>query len=119
MTRSTSAAVALTLALSVGLLIAALDTHASEVQVAVLLLLVTGAMLGALAPPVAPYAGLLLGAGVALTFIWMQARGLPTQSNGFAGTLLALIPAILGALAGAMLRRRRAANPGLAKRTWQ
>lgn len=74
-------------------------------------------MLGALAPRVALYTGLLLGAGVPLTFIWMQTRGLPTQSNGFAGTLLALIPALLGALAGALLRRRLAANPGLAKRT--
>jgi 4-hydroxybenzoate polyprenyltransferase len=98
---------ALALALPVGLGIAKLDSRSDEVQGAVLLLLLSGAALGAMVPRLAPATGLLLGAGVPLTYLYMQHAHIPSQANGFAGTLLALIPPTLGALAGAWLRVAR------------
>jgi hypothetical protein len=110
MTRSTTVAPAL--ALLAGLGIAALDARAGEVQGAVLLLLAAGAVLGALAPRVAPLSGLLLGAGVPLTYLWMRSAGMPTQSDGFAGTLLAFLPALVGTLGGRMAAARRLRTTG-------
>lgn len=98
---------ALALALPVGLAIATLDARSDEVQGAVLLLLLSGAALGAMAPRRPVVIGLLLGIGVPLTYLYMRSAHIPSQANGFAGTLLALIPPTLGALGAAWLRRPR------------
>jgi hypothetical protein len=99
--------VALAAALPVGIAIGIVDAHAGEVQPAVALFLVAGAALGALAPRVSIPLGALLGLGVPIVGAWMRLRHLPLayETNSYWGGFLALIPATLGALAGAWMRR--------------
>jgi hypothetical protein len=94
-------------ALPVGILVGIVDRHAEEVQPAVLLLGLAGAGLGALAPRAALPIGLVLGLGVPLVHAYVRLGHLtlPYATNSYAGTFLAIIPATLGALLGAWLRR--------------
>lgn len=98
---------ALIAALALGLVVGVVDSRAEEVQPAVLLLLLFGAGLGALAPRAAIASGILLGLGVPLVQADMRLRhvALVYPTNGYAGTFLALIPAAMGALLGAVARR--------------
>jgi hypothetical protein len=95
-------------ALAAGILIGIVDIRAEEVQPAVLLLLLTGAGLGALAPRVALPIGLLLGLGVPImhAYVRMNHLPLPYATDGYAGSFLALIPPTIGALVGAWTRQR-------------
>ena len=94
-------------ALPVGVLIGMVDAHAEEVQPAVLLFLLAGAGLGALAPRAAIPVGVVLGLGVPIAGAWMRLHDVPLAfpTNSYWGGFLALIPATLGALAGAWARR--------------
>jgi hypothetical protein len=98
---------ALAAALAVGLLVGIVDSRAAEVQPAVLLLVLAGTALGALAPRAAFPVGVVLGLGVPLVHAYMRLRHvtLPYATNGYAGTVLALIPATLGAVVGGWVRR--------------
>jgi hydrogenase/urease accessory protein HupE len=98
---------ALVAALTVGILIGVIDTRAEEVQPAVLLFLVVGAGLGALAPRVALPIGVLLGLGVPImhAYVRLNHQPLPYAMDSYAAGFLALIPATIGAVSGAWLRR--------------
>lgn len=99
---------ALAAAVPVGLLIGIIDTRAEEVQPAVLLFVITGAGLGALAPRVAIPIGLLLGLGVPIMQAYVRVNHLPLPyaMDGYASGFLALIPPTIGAVLGAWVRRR-------------
>lgn len=101
---------ALATALPVGILIGLIDTRAEEVQPAVALFLVAGAGLGALAPRAAIPIGVVLGLGVPIMHAWTRISHipLPYAMNSYWGAFLALIPATLGAFAGAWIRARAA-----------
>jgi hypothetical protein len=98
---------ALAAAVSAGLLVGLMDTRAQEVQPAVLLLLLAGTALGALAPRATLAIGVALGLGVPLVHAYMRLEHatLPYATNGYAGTFLALVPATIGALVGGWMRR--------------
>jgi hypothetical protein len=99
---------ALAAALPVGILIGVIDTRAEEVQPAVLLFLLAGAGLGALAPRVAIPVGVLLGLGVPIMHAWARVNHLPLPyaMGSYAGSFLALIPPTIGAVGGALVRRQ-------------
>ena len=99
---------ALAAAPSLGILIGVIDTRADEVQPAVLLFLVVGAGLGALAPRVAIPIGVLLGFGVPIMHAYVRLNHLPLPyaMDSYASGFLALIPATIGPLAGAWVRQR-------------
>jgi len=90
-----------------------LDTHAEEVQPAVLLLVVTTAVLCFVDPRRAWLWWLLLGLSIPGAHLWMRAvdAALPYTMDGFAGTFLALLPAGVGALLGLGSRRMVRASP--------
>ena len=94
---------ALAAALPIGVAIGILDTHADEVQPAVLLFLIAGASLGAIAPRRALPIGILLGLGVPImhAYIRLNHLKLPYATDGYAGSFLALIPPTIGALTAA------------------
>ena len=96
---------ALAAALPIGLAIGILDSHAEEVQPAVLLYLIAGAALGSLAPRVALPTGILLGLGVPIVHAYIRINhlSLPYATDGYAGSFLALIPPTIGALGVAWL----------------
>lgn len=85
-------------------LIGWIDRNATEVQPAVLLLLVCSAVLGFLAPRHAWLTALLLGTSILVTHVVARAMVLSTPSDTAGPTLLALIPASIGAVAGAATR---------------
>ena len=97
---------ALAAALVIGILIGTIDTRAEEVQPAVLLFLLAGAGLGALAPRVAIPIGVLLGLGVPIMHAWVRVNHLPLPyaMDSYAAGFLALIPATIGAIVGALVR---------------
>jgi hypothetical protein len=99
--------IALAAALLAGLLVGVVDTRAEEVQPAVLLFVLTGAGLGTIAPRAALPIGVLLGLGVPIVhaYVRMNHLPLPYAMNSYAAGFLALIPATIGALAGAWMRR--------------
>jgi hypothetical protein len=94
-------------AVPIGLVIGLLDRRAEEVQPAVLLFLVSGAVLGALSPRFAVATGVLLGLGVPIVHAWVRLNHLPLPypMDSYASAFIALIPATLGTLAGAWARR--------------
>ena len=104
------APLALAAALPIGILIGVIDTRAEEVQPAVLLFLLAGVGLGALAPRVAIPIGALLGLGVPIMHAYARTTHLPLPyaMDSYAASFLALIPATIGAGAGAWVRRRTA-----------
>ncbi|HWQ35804.1 MAG TPA: hypothetical protein VNQ79_23375 [Blastocatellia bacterium] len=91
-----------------GLVIGYLDQRASEVQGIVLLLLAATGLPGFIHPAGAWRWALLIGCGVPATHLVRRALGYPpsypVEPNVFA-SFLALIPAFIGAYAGALLRR--------------
>jgi hypothetical protein len=90
-------------ALPIGIAIGILDARADEVQPAVLLYLVAGAALGALAPRLAVPLGLLLGLGVPVVHAYIRINHLPLPyaMDSYASSFLALIPPTIGALGAA------------------
>jgi hypothetical protein len=98
---------ALAAAAPIGVLIGVVDTRAEEVQPAVILHLVAAGCLGALASRVAIPIGVLVGLGVPIVHAYMRLNQLPLPyaTDSYLGTFLALIPAMLGAIAGAWARR--------------
>ena len=90
-------------AIPVGLAIGIADTHSEEVQGPALLLLVAAALLAWRAPRLAVPIGVLTGLGVPVVhaYIRLMHAPLPFPMNGYWGSFLALIPAMIGALAGA------------------
>ena len=99
--------IALASALPIGILIGIIDAHAEEVQPAVVLFLIAGAVLATLAPRTAIALGAMLGLGVPLVSAWMRLHHLPLayETNSYWSGFLALVPAVLGALAGTWIRR--------------
>ena len=93
------------LCLIVAPLIGWLDFHASEVQPAVALLLVASAVIAWLQPRYAWIVALMLGLSIIETHFVAEAMGKApvTPSTPRIGALLALIPASIGAAAGALL----------------
>jgi hypothetical protein len=91
---------ALAAALPIGIAIGMLDTHADEVQPAVLLSLLAGATLGSLAPRRALPIGILLGLGVPIMHAYVRINHLPLPyaMDSYGASFLALIPPIIGAL---------------------
>ena len=89
------------LAIIAGLGIAWVDARADEVVVAVVPLLIAGALLGLARPRLALLWGVLLGIWIPIEH-WTGMLGTPVAPSSSAlGPLLALIPATLGALIGA------------------
>jgi hypothetical protein len=82
-----------------------LDFHQTEAQPAVLLLLVSSAVIAWLQPRYAWIAALMLGLSIVETQFVAEALGKTpvTPSVPRAAALLALIPATIGAAAGALL----------------
>jgi hypothetical protein len=109
--RFESAAPAVIGALVVGALAGYVDQHNDEVQATVLVLVVGMVVVGFLSPRWSWLAGLIAGFCILAAALIARALGLPqlypVQPNVFA-TLLALIPAMIGAVAGAMIRKASA-----------
>ena len=96
---------ALLAAALLGVGIAILDRGQDEVQPAVLLLLVAAFGLSCARPRDAWAFALLLGAGVPGLELWTRLSGIPPVSDSVPGsTVLAFLPAALGALLGAVVR---------------
>jgi hypothetical protein len=93
------------LALFLGIMVGWLDLNAAEVQGTVLLLLVFGVFFGFAQPKHAWRWALLLGMWVPLGGLAAQAIGLktPEPPNVF-GSLIAFVPALLGAYGGALAK---------------
>jgi hypothetical protein len=95
----------LVLAALLGAGIALLDRRTEEVQPAALLLLVCAGALAFARPRDAWAYALLVGAGVPMLDFVTRARGIPPPWPAQPGSsLVALIPAVLGALVGALVR---------------
>jgi len=88
----------------VGPVIGIIDFRATEVQPAVLLLLVGSAIISWLQPKYAWLVALMLGLSIVETHFVALAIGKAPPSATALPTLLALIPACIGALTGAGLR---------------
>ena len=96
------------LALALGLGIGCLDFHATEVQGAVLLMLLGGVGLGGLLANGAWLAGVILGAGIFLANVLARAVGYQPPSApqpNVCAALLALLPALVGVAFGVGTRR--------------
>jgi len=93
-------------ALPLGLIIGVIDARSEEVQGPVLLLVIAGALLAALAPRRALAIGVLVGLGVPLAHAYVRLAhvALPYPMNGYWGSFLALIPAMLAAMAASWIR---------------
>ena len=105
-------------ALAVGAGIAILDRGQDEVQPAVFLLLVAGFALSCARPRDAWAYALLLGAGVPGLDLIMRLAGNPPPVDSVAGsTVIAFLPAGIGALVGAgvgrLIRGPERAPPGV------
>ncbi|HEY2066271.1 MAG TPA: hypothetical protein VGG84_09970 [Gemmatimonadaceae bacterium] len=102
-------ALALGGALPAGLAIGLADTRSEEVQGPALLLFIAAALLASRAPRLAIPIGLLTGLGVPLVhgYVRLAHVPLPFPMNSYWGSFVALIPATIGALAGAGLSRLR------------
>src|SRR5438445_108144 len=100
-------------AVALGAVIGWLDLHASEVQGAVLLMLMCAFGMGLAAPERAWRWGVLIGLGVPVVHVVASACGYrpphPPQPNDLA-TLLALIPGLIGASVGAAIGGLRTAR---------
>jgi hypothetical protein len=96
---------ALAAALPIGIAIGVVDTHADEVQPAVLLYLIAGATLGTLAPRRALPIGILLGLGVPIVHAYVRLNHLPLPyaMDSYGAAFLALIPPTIGALGASWL----------------
>lgn len=86
-------------------LIGWIDFHATEVQPAVFLLLVSGAVIAWLRPRAAWLVALILGLSIVETYFVADVLGKSpaSASTPRIAALLALIPASIGAAAGALL----------------
>jgi uncharacterized membrane protein len=94
-------------ALPIGLAIGLVDTHSEEVQGPALLLFVAAALLASRAPRWTLAIGVVTGLGVPLVhaYVHLTHTPLPFPMNSYWESFIALIPATLGALAGAGLSR--------------
>ena len=94
-----------------------MDTHNDEVQAAILVILLSTATLAMIEPRAVWRWGLILGLSIPITYLIVPAFDMttPFDMEGYMGTLLALIPAFIGAYGGVFLRkillRRTAAKP--------
>lgn len=94
------------LALAFGIAIGLLDLHATEVQGTVLLILACSALPGFVHPRVAWLWAITIGLCLLLVHLvanLLNYPSYPVEPNVFA-TLIALIPAFLGAYCGVLLR---------------
>ena len=93
------------LALALGIIIGILDMHAKEVQGTVLLVLVTSGLFGFVQPRWAWLWAVTIGSSLLVVGLAASILGYPPhdEPNVFA-TLIALIPAFLGAYGGVLLR---------------
>ena len=96
-------------AIPIGVAIGLVDARSEEVQGPALLLFVAAALLASRAPRLTPVVGILTGLGVPLVHAYLRLTRtpLPFSMNSYWGSFLALIPATIGALAGAGLSRLR------------
>ena len=93
------------IAISLSAIVGWLDYHASEVQGTVLVLLVVTAVLAFAAPRLAWLTGLIMGLSVGGTYLVARALNIPPSYPVAApwSTLIALVPAAIGAACGAGL----------------
>jgi hypothetical protein len=105
--------VILALCVLFGALIGWVDFHATEVQPAVLLLLVCGAGIAWLQPRYAWIVALMLGLSIVETYFIGDALGKSPAAPMIPryGGLVALIPASIGAAVGALLGAKRTSRP--------
>lgn len=94
------------LAFTLGITIGLLDLHATEVQGSVLLILICAGLLGFVRPRMAWLWAITIGLCLLLVHLvanFLHYPSYPVEPNVFA-TLIALIPAFLGAYGGVLLR---------------
>lgn len=96
------------IAIIFGIIVGYVNLHASEVQAPVLAILVFTFLLGYLHPRRAWIWALVLGLSILLSYVVAPVAGYhtpyPPSPNIFA-TLIALIPACIGAYAGVLIRK--------------
>ena len=95
------------LALLGALLVGTIDSHASEVQATLMVMLPITFILGFLDPKRAVLWGLIVGLSVPVGYLWLLATGqhyTDPPPNGFT-TLIALVPALIGTFSGVVLRK--------------
>jgi NO-binding membrane sensor protein with MHYT domain len=107
-TKISSPIFAVLIGVIVGALAGYVDTHNDEVQATVLVLVVGMAITGFASPKWSWLAALVAGSCILSAHLIARALGIPplypVQPNVFA-SLLALIPAMVGAIAGAAARK--------------
>ncbi len=99
--------IVLLLALLGGLFVGYIDSHASEVQATLMVMLPITFVLGFIEPKRAALWALIVGLSVPVSYLWLLATGqhyTAPPPNGFT-TLIALVPAFVGTFSGAILRR--------------
>ena len=94
------------LALALGITISLLDMHATEVQGTVLLILIASGLLGFILPRRAWLWAITIALCLPLTYLFANLLGHPSHNvePNILATLIALIPAFLGAYVGVLLR---------------
>lgn len=112
MRRAVVGAVPVVLALGMGAVAVSVDLRNDEVQAAVLVVGVSGFILGAAWPAGAWHLAVIVGAMVPIGDYLFPRVGLAAVAPGpfNAGAFLALIPALIGAGAGVLTRRLVAAG---------
>ena len=100
-----SVPVAFFLALAAGSFAGYVDLHNDEVQAAVLVIVVSGFLLGAAAPRRSGAIGTIIGLGIPVAHLYARATHmvLPYETS-WPWTFLALIPALIAAASGAAAR---------------
>jgi hypothetical protein len=103
------------LALLGSLVVGTIDSHASEVQATLMVMLPITFALGFIQPKRAWLWALIIGLSVPFGYLWLLATGQhynAPPSNGFT-TLIALVPAFIGTYCGVILRKifSQAATP--------
>lgn len=105
--RNGARALILILALLFGLLAGYVDIHNAEVQAAALIIVCAAGMLGIAAPRLALFSGVLVGLGVPIVHAIARAAEypLPFAMNNYWQSFIAVVPALIAAAIGALLRR--------------
>lgn len=95
------------LALIGAVVVGTIDSHASEVQATLMIMLPITFALGFIEPKRAWLWALIIGLSVPLSYLWLLVTGQhysTPPSNGFT-TLIALAPAFIGTYCGVILRK--------------
>lgn len=99
--------IVLVLALIGALFVGYIDSHASEVQATLMVMLPITLVLGFIEPKRAALWALIVGLSIPVTYLWLLVTGqhyTAPPSNGFT-TLIALVPSFIGTFSGVVLRK--------------